>query len=305
VALTVAVAVLFTAVPAYGRANGRDAPLSASQSVATVALPTVAGAKDIVSTLWAARERALNSQAIRAIPAFAVASARDHDVVYLANVLVGDTPMIAPHALVQVIPEIPKASDQPVFFAQVLTVNGGTGKSVWYLVAIERAGDGTWKIAFVSFGGRDAKAPPLRELTRSDSSTPSITPDARARIVRQALSVAKPYPVQRTAKGVVVRSHGAVNVATERIYGLALPSGDVLSCFTWHTIGTVTYPAGVLRQQSPTYAWGHVLALGDYRSVTIDKAVAECTAGAGDGKHKPFLVLQDLARTASITGIRA
>jgi hypothetical protein len=297
-AVVTALALLCLAAPAYGRAT-------APRMTARAALPTASGAKQIVNALWAERERTLTARAIRAVPGYAVASAKSHDVVYLANVLLGDTPQLVPHPIVDVIPQIPDGADQPVFFAQVLTTNGSIDRFVWYLVAVERVQGGSWKIGFVTFGGRDAKTPPLRPLTRSDASTPRVTADARARITRMARSYAKPYPTQRTPNGVVVHSHGAVRIASERVYGLALPSGDALSCFTWHTIATVTYPAGVLQQRSPVYAWGHMLALGDYRKITLDKAVAQCTAGRGDGRHKPFLLLQDALRTQAISGVRA
>ena len=216
----------------------------------------------------------------------------------------GDTPKVVPHAVMQVVPQIPKGADRPVFFAQVLTTNGEIDSLTWYLVAVEHVQGGKWKLGFVSFAGRGTKVPPLHALTGSDSYTPNVTADARARIARQALSVVRTYRTQRT-RGVVVHLRGEVRVAAEHIYGLALANGDVLSCFTWHTIGKVTYPEGVLQQRSPAYAWGHLLELGDYRSLTIDKAVAQCTAGPGDGKHEPFLVLQDAERTQSISGVRA
>jgi hypothetical protein len=255
--------------------------------------------------LWAQREQALNATDPSRIDTFDAASARAHDLVYLANIRSGETPQLVPHPIVKVVPQIPKGSDRPVFFAQILTTNGEIDKFVWYIVAVERGRDDKWRIAFMSFGGRDKDALPLSPLTGSDSYTPRVTADVRARIARQAMSVVHAYPTERPKKGFVIRNRGAVDVAAEGIYGLALASGDVLSCFTWHTISTIRFIPGVLQQRAPKYVWGRRLAVGDYRSITVDEAVAQCTKGAGERTSKPALVLQDLPRKASTTGVRA
>lgn len=295
--LVVALALLAPAVPAYGAGDAR--------SQARPGLPEADEAREIVSLLWAERERALNTSDLRAVGAYAVASAKSHDDVYLRNVRSGDTPHLVPHPIVKIVPQIPRGSHRPVFFAQVLTTNGQVDTYVWYVVAVERLRSGKWKFGFVSFGNRDAASPPISRLTRSDAYTPRMTADAQARATRQARFFARGNPIERTDEGVVIRSRGAIDVAAEGVYALALSSGEVLSCFTWHTIGTVTYPAGVLEQRAPAWAFGHVLAPGDYRSVRIDNAVAQCTLGTGERKRQPALIMQDLQRTAAIRGVRA
>jgi hypothetical protein len=302
----VALALLVIAAPASARPTGDGAsPLTSTRATEGISLPSPEQATSIASVLWAQREQALNATDASRIDTFDAASAKAHDLVYLANIRSGETPQLVPHPLVKVIPQIPRGSDRPVFFAQILTTNGSIGKFVWYVVAIERGRDDTWRIGFMSFGDRDKDVPPLSSLTRSDSYTPRVTAELRARITRQAMTVVHAYPVQRPRKGVVIRGRGAVDVAAERIYGLVLPSGEVLSCFTWHTIETIRYTPGVLEQRSPTFVWGRRLAVGDYRSITIDEAVAQCTRGTGKGTSKPTLVMQDLPRRASTTGVRA
>ena len=83
---------------------------------------------------------------------------------------------------------------------------------------------------------------------------------------------------------------------------LPLPSGDVVTCYTWHTIGTITYPGHALVQTAPKYVWGRLLKPGTYTSITVDKAVAECVAGE-EGKREPYFRMQDAQRTVSITGV--
>ena len=116
--------------------------------------------------------------------------------------------------------------------------------------------------------------------------------------------VAHRYPVTRTDEGLVVRSRGAAKRAKEGIYGLVLASGDVLSCYTWHTIGTMTAPGRVLVQEAPKYLWGRQLEPGTYESITVDKAVAQCVVGA-QAEREPRVRLQYTPRTVSITGVRA
>lgn len=298
----VVVALLVLAVPAAAH----PARAGASRLTAgTTSLPSPEAATGIVSVLWAQREQALNATDPRRIDTFDTASAKAHDLVYLANIRSGETPQLVPHPIVKVIPQIPKSADRPVFFAQILTTNGSIDKFVWYIVAVERGRDDRWRIGFMSFGGRDKAALPLSPLTRSDTYTPRVTADVRARIARQALSVVHAYPTQRPKKGFVIRNRGAVDVAREGIYGLALASGGVLSCFTWHTITTVRFTGGVLQQRAPKYVWGRTLAIGDYRSITADEAVAQCTRSAGEPTSTPAVVLQDLPRRASTTGVRA
>ncbi len=140
------------------------------------------------------------------------------------------------------------------------------------------------------------------KVTRSGTYTPAVSAEAEARIVRQAMLVAGPNPVYRTDEGMVVRSRGAVMPAKAGIYGLALPSGDVLSCYTWHTFGTITYPGHVLVQRAPDYIWGRQLRPGTYTSIKVHKAVARCVAGP-EGKRAPYWRMEDAERAVSITGV--
>lgn len=284
--------------PAYGQPNRPATP----RSPAKVALPKPEVAKAIVQALWIRRENALSTRNLRAIGSFATASARAHDEVYLRALKCCAEPEVSAHPLTDVVLQIPKESNRQVFFAQVQTTNAVSNGLVWYIVAVERGRDGYWKFAFVTYAGKDDDTPPMSRVTRSEMYTPAVTADAEARIVRQAMLVARKYPVSRTAEGLVVRSHGAVTRAKEGIYGLTLPSGDVLTCYTWHTIGTITYPGRVLVQTAPKYVWGRLLKPGTYTSITVDKAVAECVAGE-EGKREPYFRMQDAQRTVSITGV--
>jgi hypothetical protein len=306
-ALATVIAVLSLAVPASAQpASDGAAPLSASRASTKVDLPAPEKAKEIVSILWAQREQALNAREASTLDTFDSASARMHDIVYLVHVVLGDESQLVPHPVVEVITLVPKESDKPVFFAELRTTNGDARKFAWYMVAVERGRDAKWKLAFVSFAGRDAHEPPLRPVkATSHLATPGVTADTRARIERQAMASVHKNPATRTADGVVVRSRGAVMRAKEGIYGLALSSGEVVTCYTWHTIGTVTYPGHVLVQTVPKYQWGRLLKPGTYASLRMDQAVAQCVVGIGDGKHKPRMLVQDAVRLAGITGVRA
>jgi hypothetical protein len=285
--------------PAYGHPNRPASP----RSEAKVALPKPEVAKAIVQALWIRRESALVRRNQRAVGTFATASAKAHDDVYLRALKCCGETEVNPHAVTDVFLQIPKESTRPVFFAQVQTTNAVSNGLVWYIVAVERGRDGYWKFAFVTYAGKDDDTPPMSRVTHSDTYTPAVTADTEARIVRQAMLVAHNYPVTRTDEGLVVRSRGAVMRAKEGIYGLALPSGDVLTCYTWHTIGTITYPGHVLVQKAPKYVWGRLLKPGAYTSITVDKAVAQCVAGE-EAKREPYWRMQDAERTVSITGVR-
>ena len=76
----------------------------------------------------------------------------------------------------------------------------------------------------------------------------------------------------------VVGRRGAVMPAKEGIYGLALPSGDVLFVLHVAYVGTITYPGHVLVQRAPDYIWGRQLKPGTYTSIKVHEAVARCVA---------------------------
>lgn len=283
-------------------ATAYAAPPTATRSSAKAVLPAPDAAKTIVRTLWSRRELALKMSDARTLDTFATASAKAHDSIYIRARRSGREGSIGIHPLNEVIPQIPKESTRPVFFAQVRTTNPATHRRVWYVVAVERGRDGRWRFAFVSFGGRDGSAP-LLPFTRSDSYTPRMTEDSFDRIARQAATVVHGAPPKQK-DGIIVQSRGSIGPPGEGVYGLELPSGDVLSCFTWHVIGTYTYPSGVLEQAAPDYLWGPLLEAGSYSSVTIDQAVAQCTVGIA-GKDEPQLLMQDATRMASASGVRA
>ena len=138
-----------------------------------------------------------------------------------------------------------------MFFAELHTTNASSGLRVWYVVAVERVRSGAWKLAFVSWGGSGDETAPFLPFTKSSEYTPSLTAAARARIRRQARTVVHADPPNLTAEGVLIRSHGTVGPPAEGVYGIPLPSGQVISCFTWHVIGTYSYPGGVLVQRAP------------------------------------------------------
>jgi hypothetical protein len=300
-ALAVVLALLSLTAPAYAHESRGD---STTRSVSQAVLPTPAAAQSIVRTLWFRREVALAQSDPSTIDTFATASAKAHDLTYMRLRRCRCEKSIGEHPIDEVVLQIPKASIRPVFFAEVHTTNASSGLRVWYVVAVEHVRSGAWKFAFVSWGGsgEDATAPFL-PFTKSSEYTPPVTAEALARIQRQAKAVVHANPTTRTKEGVVIRSRGTMGPQAEGVYGVPLPSGQVISCFTWHVIGTYTYPGGVLVQRAAKLSWGPLIKPGTYASITLDNAMAECTVGTG--KPQPEMLFADAPRVVAASGVRA
>src|SRR5262249_38497700 len=143
--------------------------------------------------------------------------------------------------------------------------------------------------------------PPLAPLVSAHGSVPGVTAADEKRIAHEAVATMPRPSVQRSKEGVVAHTHGVVR-QEEGVYGLVLDSGGVVSCYTLHSIGVLTAPGKILVQRPPKWSWGRQLARGDYKSVTVDKAVAQCIVSE-KGKSVQLL-FQDAPRTVTITGKR-
>jgi hypothetical protein len=263
-------------------------------------------ARSIVTSLWTRRENALASLDTRAINRFESGYARQQDNAYINAVRCRCEPPKDAHGLDLVVPQIPKAASvQPAFFAQVHATNADTGEQAWYVVAVERAGTG-WKFAHVNFGGYKA-APPLRAFTHSDGYTPRVTTASRARMTRLAeasIQFANTHNplTHRTEYGATVRSRYAIKPGKDGIYGLALPSGEVLSCFAMHRSDTYSLQSGLLQGRTRNQ-WGRLLRPGIYESITIDNAAPMCVVGQGTRGKVGTLEFKYDKRVVGTTGI--
>jgi hypothetical protein len=280
---------------------------ASAQSTTRIALPTPAAAQTIVSRLWSERESAFAQLYPPMIGSVESASAQQQDEHYIRSVLCGCEPRKDPHPADRVVAQIPKTSVQPVFFAQVHTTNARTHTSEWYVVAVERDNRGAWKLAFINFGDYKA-APPLHWLTRSNGYTAPVTAESHARMTHLA-DVSVHYAMthnpltERTNYGATIHTRFRVTPDKDGNYGLALPSGEVLSCFTLHSIDTYSLRSGL--QQGPTRSqWGHLLAPGVYTSITTDAATPMCVAGKGVGNKVGVLRLNYERRILVTTGVR-
>jgi hypothetical protein len=266
-----------------------------------------AAARSIVTRLWSQRETALASLDTGEINRLESAYAKQQDDAYIAAVRCGCEPQKDPHPLDAVVPQIPKAPPaQPFFFAQVHAINSETGEQAWYVVAVERGGTG-WKLAHVNFGGYKT-APPFRAFTHSDGYTPRVTAASRARMTRLAeasirfANIKNPL-THRTDYGATVRSRYALEPGRDGVYGLALPSGQVLSCFAMHRVDTYSLQSGLLQGRARNQ-WGRLLRPGIYKSITIDNAAPMCVVGRGVGGKVGSLQFKYDKRVVGTTGIR-
>jgi hypothetical protein len=272
---------------------------------AAVKLPKPASARLIVKNLWSRREVALATLREARLVPIERASARRFDSNYVRNVRCKCEPKKDRHPAIAVIVQVPRRSVKPVFFAQVRTTNA-VRKHPWYVIAVERAA-GTWRIALVVFGGYGA-APPLRGLTRSNAKTLPVKARSYARIRRLAdaslaYRTAHAKRRNRTSYGATVRIRSEMQRAKDGIYGLALPGGKVISCFTMHSIKTYSLPRG-LAQNARRKQWGHGLAPGSYKTITVDRAVPMCTVGKGARRAIGVLRFTYNERAVGITGVR-
>jgi hypothetical protein len=306
-AVATASLLLMLGAAAYAQSSRSPAPLTRTLSSANIALPTPAAARSIVSSLWSQRESALASLNTTKIDPLESASAKQQDDDYINSVRCRCERRKDPHPADRVIPQVPKSSVQPVFFAQVHTTNANTREHLWYVVAVERNVAGLWKLAYINLGGYKA-APPLRWLTNSSGYTLQVTAQSRARMTHLA-DTSVQYAMThnkltlRTAYGATIHRRFAVEPGKDGIYGLTLLSDEVLSCFTLHNIETYSLQSGL--QQGPSRSqWGHRLPPGIYTSITIDTAAPMCVAGRGVGKTVGVLRLNYEQRAVATTGVR-
>lgn len=235
------------------------------------------------------------------------AFARQQDDAYINAVRCGCEPRKNPHPSDLVVPQIPKTSGQSFFFGQVRTTNPDSGEHPWYVVAVERKGTGSWKLAHVNFGGYKA-APPLRALTNSDGYTQRLSAAARARMTNLAensirYAMTHNNLTHRTDYGASIHSRYALKPERDGIYGLALPSSQVLSCFAMHRIDTYSLRSGLLQGRARRQ-WGALLRPGVYESITVDNAAPMCVVGRGVGKTVGALRFKYDKRVIATTGVR-
>ncbi len=272
-----------------------------------VAVTNTIEAHDAASALWGQRETALASLDVTKLAVIETKSALQMDSAYVDAVQCGCKPQIDGHPAKKVIVQIPKKSVQPVFFAEIDTTNTGTNRHPWYVLAIARdKATWSWRIAYVTFGGYGA-APPLRKLTKSAGLTPAVTDQSVARMGHLAdLSVHYAMTHNKltghTSYGATIRRKAEVKPAKDGLYGLQLPSGNVLSCYTMHSLVTYSDKSG-LRQSASREQWGDLLAQGTYKSITTDNAQTECVVGKGVGKNTGKLWLQYTPQLLSTTGV--
>jgi hypothetical protein len=277
---------------------------SADSSRGAGVLPTPAAAKAIVSDLWAQREGALALLNADMLAPYETAAARTIDGAYIQAVNCQCSPAKDAHPALQVIPEVPRSSVQPVFFAEVRTTNDRSKQHPWYVVAVARDA-GHWKLAFVTLGSYGGT--PLPELGGSGAPTPGVSAAMHARIARIAAYAAtaattRDGKVRHTDYGATVRTRAAVEAAKDGVYGLSLSSGTVLSCFTLHVLGTTTL-AGGLQQGAAQTQWSTLLAPGAYKSITVDAATPQCMVGSGVGTHPGKLRMQYDETIVGVTGV--
>ncbi|HEY2787846.1 MAG TPA: hypothetical protein VGI72_00250 [Gaiellales bacterium] len=292
-----------SASPAPAPTQTRASTATASRSGAGGGL-TPGAARTIVTRLWLRRETALASLAAGLLPPVETAAAMAEDRAYVAGVRCGCEPQKDGHTIVAILPEIPRTSPADTFFAQVRTTNTTSGDHPWYVLAITRAA-GTWKIAHITIGGYKPR-PPLSGLGVAAGATPAVSAHDAARMVHIALresawANAHAHRTSRTNYGATVRARGAVRPGADGVYGLTLPGGKVLACFTLHELDTYSLRGGLAQDESRRQ-WGAQLDPGAYRTITADTAEPECAAGAGIGRAVPGLWLRYTPQGVGVTG---
>jgi hypothetical protein len=310
VTLLVAALALTAAGCGQSSASPAQAPAPTSASAATAPTSTAGGrltpaaARTIVTRLWLRRETALSSLAAGPLSPIETGAAVAEDRAYVEGVRCGCEPQKDGHTIVAILPEIPRTSPADTFFAQVHTTNTTSGDHPWYVVAITHAG-GSWKIAYVTFGGYKPR-PPLSGLGVAAGTTAAVSAPDVARMVHIALretawGKAHAHRTSRTNYGATVRARGAVRPGADGVYGLTLPGGNVLACFTLHELDTYSLRGG-LAQDDSRRQWGAQLAPGGYGTITVDTAEPECAAGTGVGRAVPRLWLQYTPERVGVTG---
>jgi hypothetical protein len=305
------IALLALAATGCGQSNNSASPAAqASTPAASVPAPaqmervTPAAARAIVTRLWTRREVALGSLSAPTLSTIEVRAAAAEDRAYVSGVRCGCQPQKDPHPLLAVLPDIPRAAQVGTFLAQVRTTNASAGDHPWYVLAVTRTAGG-WKIAYVTFGGYKA-APPLHGLGVTAGATAPVSARDEARMVHIAQREAwwgntHAHRTSHTSYGATVRARGVVRPAADGVFGLTLPRGRVLSCFTLHELDTYSLRGG-LAQDDSRRQWGWQLAPGGYRTITADTAAPECAAGTGVGQTVPHLWLQYTPQLVGVTG---
>jgi hypothetical protein len=263
-----------------------------------------AAATSIVTRLWSRREVALSTLSGAALAQIETAEAAAQDRAYVNDVRCGCAPQKDAHGIVSILPEIPRTSPQHAFFAQVRTQNLSTGDHPWYVLAIVRSA-GSWRIAYVTGGGYKPK-PPLSGLGVAAGRTAAVTARDRARMVHiaereTAWAGSHGKHVTHTDYGATVRARAGLHVSADGVFGLTLPGGRVLACYTLHELDTYTIPGG-LAQNDARQQWGPQLAPGGYRSIVVDSQEPYCAAGSGRGSTVPPYWLDYLQQRVAVTG---
>jgi hypothetical protein len=310
--VTLLLAALAVTAGACGQSSSSPAPAPAHTSASTATAPaggsagtlTPAAARSIVTRLWLGRETALASLAAALLRPVETAPALAEDQAYVEGVRCGCQPQKDEHTIVAILPEIPRTSPAGTFFAQVRTTNTSVGDHPWYVLAITRAA-GTWKIAHVTLGGYKPR-PPLSGLGVAAGATAAVSAHDVARMVHVAQREAwwgntHAHRTSHTNYGATVRARGVIRPGADGVFGLALPGGKVLACYTLHELDTYSLRGGLAQDES-RQQWGAQLAPGGYRTVTTDTAEPECAAGAGVGRAVPGLWLRYTPQVVGVTG---
>jgi hypothetical protein len=285
---------------------GTSPPTTAATTGTAPGELTTAAARTIVTRLWLRRETALASLAAGMLPPVETAAALAQDRAYVAGVRCGCEPQKDGHSIVAILPEIPRRSPGDTFLAQVRTTNVTSGDHPWYVLAITRTAGG-WRVAHLTVGGYTPR-PPLSRLHVAAGATAAVS----ARDVRRMVQIAQreaawanahaAHRTSHTSYGATVRARGVVRPGADGVFGLTLPGGKVLACFTLHELDTYSLPGGLAQNES-RQQWGAQLAPGGYRTITVDTAEPECAAGTGVGRAVPGLWLQYTSQHVAVTGM--
>jgi hypothetical protein len=310
--VTLLLAALAVTASACGQSSTTPAPAPTPKSTSTAAASaraahdrlTPAAARTIITRLWLGRETALASLAVGLLPPVETGAAAAADRAYVEAVRCACQPQKAEHTILAILPEIPRSAPGDTFFAQVRTTNTTSGDHPWYVLAITRAA-GSWKIAHVTLGGYKPR-PPLSGLGVAAGATAAVSPHDAARMVHLAVretawANAHAHRTSRTNYGATVRARGVVRPGADGVFGLTLPGGRVLACFTLHELDTYSLRGG-LAQDDSRQQWGAQLAPGAYGTITVDTAEPECAAGTGVGRAVPGLWLQYTPQHVGVTG---
>ena len=259
--VTLLLAALAVTAAACGQSGAAPAPAPAHTSASTATAPasgsagtlTPAAARTIVTRLWLGRETALASLAAGLLPPVETGAAVAEDRAYVEGVRCGCEPQKDEHTIVAILPEIPRTSLAGTFFAQVRTTNTSVGDHPWYVLAITRAA-GSWKVAHVTLGGYKPR-PPLSGLGVAAGATAAVSAHDVARMVHVAQreagwANAHAHRTSHTNYGATVRARGVVRPGADGVFGLTLPGGKVLACFTLHELDTYSLRGGLAQDES-------------------------------------------------------